>query len=210
MAKLQSLRGQVYDVILDRIKNGYYANGEKLLEESLMEEFEISRTPIREAFLLLAANGFVENRSRKGFFVKRVTTDEYRENYQIIGHLDALAAKLAVENLSESDFDALDALLKEIDTALDNNDFDLYDKLQSDFHNFYRDKCGNSQLINLLKSMNSKYLSIMELSTETINHNALCRKYNEQHKAISAAFRNRDVSALTETVIKHWTEQYFD
>ena len=71
MAKVKSLVDQVYEYIIEKIKLGELAEGEKIDEAGLINEIGTSRTPIREALLLLAADRVLDNVPRKGFFVKK-------------------------------------------------------------------------------------------------------------------------------------------
>ena len=65
-------------------------------DRQICDALGVSRTPVREALIQLAADGYLENVPRKGFYVKRVTEDSAREIVEIIGPLDGRAALLAL------------------------------------------------------------------------------------------------------------------
>ena len=205
MAKLQSLRGQIYDLLLDRIKTGYYPNEEKLNEEALMEEFGISRTPIREAFIQLAANGFLENRSRKGFYVKTISLQEVNENYGIVARLDAYAAELAFDNLTRNDYAEMQSCIDSMNVSIEAGDYNAYDAAQAEFHSIYLKKCGNRQLIELVQSLNSKFVSTVVLYPDQANLKQHCLEYNKQHLDILTQFRDGTVESAVDAVFRHWS-----
>ncbi len=67
-----SLKDHVYNYISQAINEGRLKPNEKINEKMIMEDLNISRTPVREAFLELSVEGYLENVPRKGFHVKRV------------------------------------------------------------------------------------------------------------------------------------------
>ena len=92
----RSLKDHVYNHIVDLIDGGTLADDHKISEQQICDALGVSRTPVREALIQLAADGYLENVPRKGFYVKRVTEDSAREIVEIIGPLDGRAALLAV------------------------------------------------------------------------------------------------------------------
>ena len=69
----RSLKDHVYNHIVDLIDGGTLADDHKISEQQICDALGVSRTPVREALIQLAADGYLENVPRKGFYVKRVT-----------------------------------------------------------------------------------------------------------------------------------------
>ena len=99
----RSLKGHVYDYIVDLIDGGALADDHKISEQQICEALGVSRTPVREALIQLASDGYLENVPRKGFYVKSVTEDSAREIVEVIGPLDGRAALLAVDRMTDED-----------------------------------------------------------------------------------------------------------
>ena len=77
--EFRSLKDHVYDYIADLIDGRTLGDDHKVSEQQICDALGVSRTPVREALIQLAADGYLENVPRKGFYVKRVTEDSARE-----------------------------------------------------------------------------------------------------------------------------------
>ena len=82
--EFRSLKDHVYDYIADLIDGGTLGDDHKISEQQICDALGVSRTPVREALIQLAADGYLENVPRKGFYVKRVTEDSAREIVEVI------------------------------------------------------------------------------------------------------------------------------
>lgn len=109
MRKLKTISEQVYDYIIEKLTNGEFIPGQKLTEADILKELDISRTPVRDAFLQLASDGVLVSVPRKGYFIKEYNEETALEDWQIIGRLDSYAAELALDNLTEDDYDSMRA-----------------------------------------------------------------------------------------------------
>ena len=119
MVKIKSSSEQVYDYIVHEIEIGNYGSGKRLSEAELMEIFGVSRTPIREALIRLAADGIIDNNSRKGFFVRHLERKDVWENYFIIACLDSYAEVLALDSITEKDIEKMETLELGMELAIE-------------------------------------------------------------------------------------------
>ena len=209
MKKLKTISEQVYDYIIEKITNGEFQPGQRLTEADLLQELDISRTPVRDAFLQLASDGVLVSVPRKGYFIKEYDEETANEDWQIIARLDAYAAELAVNNLTNEDYDEMQSCIEQMDSAISGNDIAAYNSLQHKFHDIYLNKCGSKRLIEELHSLlhgvsrASAFLSLMEgvqESTKTIN---------ESHKNLLELFKQKDLKPLTDAIIDHWTNSSY-
>src|SRR5438034_138779 len=99
-------------VIEEAIVSGELAPGTVLRQEQLSEQFNVSRTPIREALRRLAALGLVSFVPNRGVRVRTLSRDELREAFLVRAELESLATELAVPRMTEEDLAALDAAEK--------------------------------------------------------------------------------------------------
>ena len=77
--KSKSMREKVYDVLKEMIIEGKIAQGERIIETEYSEQFQISRTPIREALRMLELEGLVVSNAKGGVLVKKFTQEEIAE-----------------------------------------------------------------------------------------------------------------------------------
>src|SRR3954454_17732051 len=82
-----------------RVLSGEFPSGTRLRQETLAEEFGVSRTPVREALRKLQATGLVELQPNRGALVRGLSLREIRDAYEVRAELEALAAELAAERI---------------------------------------------------------------------------------------------------------------
>ncbi|MAF31242.1 MAG: hypothetical protein CMF60_03460 [Magnetococcales bacterium] len=98
MAKtVSNLDEQVRESLRNRIVSGDLAGGAHLSELKLSKEFNVSRTPIREALCALAADGLIEMVPHRGAFVRTFSENEQQDSQMIYSQLISLATRTAVE-----------------------------------------------------------------------------------------------------------------
>lgn len=105
-----SLHAEVAVLLRDQIFAGTLAPGSFIDEAALCESLKISRTPLREALKVLAAEGLVRHEPRRGSFVNQVTEQDLDEIFPVIALLEGRCAFEAARNASDADIAALDTL----------------------------------------------------------------------------------------------------
>lgn len=95
--------------IREAILQGQLAAGQRLKEEQLSRELEISRTPVREALLILQAEGLVVLESKRGATVRSYSVEELDDMYQMRALLEGAAARQAAMRVTDEDLEILEA-----------------------------------------------------------------------------------------------------
>ena len=209
MERFKSLKDHVYEYIEEQIIKGTLLPGERINENTICEELDISRTPVREALIQLTAEGILESKARKGFIIKAVQEKEVVEYYAVIGVLDGFAAQLACPLLTEKDFADLDFYVDAMDLAIKNENFEMYRKQQALFHQIYLDLCGNNALINTLSKVKSKLFQKPYKNDPEGKMKEILYATNEDHRQIVKLFRARDAEGLFRYLSQtHWTPVY--
>ncbi len=96
----RSLPEQIAARLAERILNGAYAPGERIREEALAAEFEVSRGPAREALRMLEKDGLITILARRGAMVTKLSVDEVREIFEIRAVLNGLRDRSVAESSS--------------------------------------------------------------------------------------------------------------
>lgn len=203
MVKIKTSSEQVYDHIVHQIEIGNLQPGERLSESELMETFNVSRTPIREALIMLSTDGIISS-GRKGFFVRGFDRKDVLENYFIIACLDSYAASLAMDRLTEEDFRKMETIAMRLQISIDQENYELYHDEQVKFHDVYFDKCGNGHLVELIRSLQHKYVRTSWFLKEESSQADWLTRVNQDHWTIIDCFRKKDEGRLKETVFAHW------
>jgi len=200
-----SLKDHVYRYISDRINSGTLHSGDKLNELQVCEELKISRTPVREALVQLASDGYLDFLPRRGFRVKELDLTRVRELYEVIGTLDGRAAALCIDRMREDDLARMDALAREMDAAIEAEQGDRYYELQIAFHDVYLDRCENSELVALLQRLKKSFIRKYYLFENPGNEWEVIRETNREHYEMLRLFRARKADVLERYVRDvHW------
>lgn len=209
MNRYKSLKDHVYGYIAEKINDGSLSRDQWIDEQLICEELKISRTPVREALIQLATEGYLENLPRRGFIVCGVDEKKARELYMIIGRLDGLAAALALDYLTPKEINMMKILITSMDQAIDNKETDIYYKLQLEFHNVYINLCRNENLMRLLNQLRKNFIrqsyADIKGENETLELFDLLKKINEHHKAIVEIFERKDKDEIERFIRDvHW------
>lgn len=182
------------------ILTGSYANDARLDELRLAEQFEVSRTPIREALQMLAASGLVELIPRRGAFVRHPGFVELVEMFEVMAELECLCGRLAARRLT----DALLANLKEAEggcvMALENGDTDAYYWANEQFHNLMYQASGNSFLTGEAQRLHKRLQPFRRLQLRVRGR---MRQSMDEHKAILAALEAGDAETTGRILRDH-------
>lgn len=107
-------QGSLHDAAAGRIRalieDGQLAPGSRIPEKRLCAEFGVSRTPLREALKVLAAEGLVELLPNRGARVVRLTRDMLEDTFAVMGSLEALSGELACQRITEAELAEVQAL----------------------------------------------------------------------------------------------------
>jgi len=209
MQQYLSLKDHVYNYISDKIREGSLKPDEKINEKIIMDDLGISRTPVREALIQLATEGYLENIPRKGFIVKPVDTNKSKEIYALLGALDAFASELAFEHISKQDIIRMEALSKQMVVAIDTYDFKAYYKLQTDFHDVYISKCHNEELINTMNLLRKKFIRQTYNDDDLEKMKEILYHTNEEHIEIAKLFKEDSYESVSKFLkYSHWNLSY--
>jgi DNA-binding GntR family transcriptional regulator len=141
---------QAYSIIRERIFNGTYVPGYRLVIDALARELGISPVPIREAIRRLEAEGWVEYRPNAGAQVAAVDASKYEEEMSVLALLEGYATALALPHLSKDDVKHLRELNASMYNALQSADIPTFSRLNKTFHFFIYNRSQNSYLVELL------------------------------------------------------------
>ena len=109
---------EVINSIITAIATGELKSGEKIIEQTIATEMNISRAPIREAIRELAAQGIVEYIPKKGATVATLNKKSIEETYSLRALLEGMAVRLAIDNMTKEDIQTLTSLSKTMTESL--------------------------------------------------------------------------------------------
>lgn len=205
VALQRPLKEHVYDYIAARIESGELSAGDRVSEQTICDAMGVSRTPVREALIQLASDGYLDNQPRRGFRVRGFDCQNAIEVFEIMGPLDGQAAFLACPLLTEDDVAQLRFHVGSMDLAIDSGLITKYDDIQREFHRTYTQRCGNARLIKLIDQMERHFIKRDYGSVEQETARELLRKANAEHRRILELFEAKDADGLRSYIRDtHW------
>jgi DNA-binding GntR family transcriptional regulator len=145
----------VAEVIRKAIVEGELGAGERLKEDELARELNVSRTPIREALLLLQADGLVQAVPRRGAVVRSYGLEELAEMYELRALLEGSAAKRAAARMTPEQVEVLRGSCQRFTKIASRADADVKELVQENmfFHNAIHDATDSPRLVEMLRSV---------------------------------------------------------
>jgi len=177
---------EVYCQLKQRILLGDLEPGTALQEKGLAEEFNVSRTPIREALIRLESDGLVRIVPKQGVYVSEITHKSFRDAYEIRYLLIAVAGKLAAQRMTDEELDRLEAI---VDRLKGETRIKMIQALDMEFHDNLNCSSHNSLLAETLQRLRS-FMPRIWVTTHADTE--YFSRTIEEHQKITKALRERD------------------
>jgi len=197
-----NLRERIKDVILQRILDGDYEPGARLVETRIAQELGVSQAPVREALRDLEQLGCIVHEPFRGCSVRAFSAEELIEAFPVRAALEALAARLAADRITEAELLQLAELLDTMHAAAARDDAHDQSQANAAFHATIVRAAGNPTLErqwSFLEPFSRTYISVSQPGLDL-------RTLSERHVPILDALRARDADAAAEAMHKHLME----
>ena len=182
------------------IVTGKIRAGERLEELDIANRFGVSRTPVREALMMLEAINLVERRPRRGAIVKGITLKRLLQMLEALAELEAVAGKLAARRGQTSEVAEIRAALAALDEAEDDSNPDAYYTANIRFHRAIYTASGNDELTRVTE----EFAERMEPFLRTQHHSAgWIEKSRKEHKQILEAIESHDSETAYNLLLEH-------
>ncbi|MGR7949148.1 GntR family transcriptional regulator [Alcaligenes sp. RM2] len=197
---------EIADEILRRIQSGHYRPGDSLSQYELAEEFQTSRTPVREALRFLEARRVTSLTKTGRTIVAIPSAKSIREAFQIRAELEGLAAQLAVDWIKDSDLEILmqhqSDYARTLRTRVRSEEGSEWLQHNRSFHDLITITSHNERLHELIQELQNDSVS-SALSFASKMPPRLMEENILEHEAIIAALADRNGTAAREAMTEH-------
>lgn len=194
------LHDEVVSRLRDMIVDGRLAAGGRISERALCASFGISRTPLREALKVLAAEGLVELLPNRGAMVRTVSAQEARDMLELMGGLESFAAPLACARGSESEIAAIARLHETMRRHFERGERHEYFALNQRIHSAIIGLAGNASLAQMHASLGARMRRIRYVGNDVP---AQWEGAMRDHEEIMQALAARDGARLAAALARH-------
>jgi DNA-binding GntR family transcriptional regulator len=191
-----SLREQVVEQIRTAIIEGRLKPNDHVVEQALTQQLRVSRTPVREALILLEREGLIVASRNRGCFVRVFTQADVISIFSMRTTLENFAAELIINKMTAEEHDHLDALIELQRQHIERGDFKSVRSTDMSFHRFLIERSKHPLLIRSWSELVAQIAALLYVRAEALPD------YDEylavrDHQAIVDAYRRRDIHALT-------------
>lgn len=194
------LHEQVAARLRQMLVEGQIAPGAKLNERALCEVLHISRTPLREAIKMLAAEGLVELLPNRGSVAVKLDAHDVRHTFEVMAALEALSGRLAAERITDTELAEIQALHFEMRAAHARQDLSRYYQLNAAIHRAINVAARNPVLTHTYNQVNARLQALRFRSNQD---GEKWRRAVQEHEAMIAALEARDGDALARVLTEH-------
>ncbi|MEM6986321.1 MAG: GntR family transcriptional regulator [Pseudomonadota bacterium] len=165
--------------------------GSNHLETELADRLDMSRTPVREALLVLEGQGLLKVVPRRGVRILPVSPDDMREIYDVLTAIEALAARKAAEaGYSGDDLSELVKAIDNMDAAIAREDREAWAVADEAFHRELVRLANNTRVMDIFDRMSDQ---VRRAKAVTLHVRPLPVQSNADHRAVYEAIRAGDV-----------------
>lgn len=183
------LREVVFESLREAIINGNLRPGERLMEVQLAEELGVSRTPVREAIRKLEIEGLVVMLARRGAYVAGISVKDIADVFEVRAALEALAASLAAERITDEELEDLERSLVGISGVSDAQDINVIVAQDTHFHDVIYRASRNNRLMLIISHLQDQ---LQRFRITTLSRPGRTREAVEEHKKIVEAISERN------------------
>jgi DNA-binding GntR family transcriptional regulator len=182
------------------IIEGTLPPGARLNERELSERLGVSRTPLREAFRMLAGDGLLVQLPNRGAQVVALSAEDASHAFDVMASLEGLAGELAAARVTDADISDLRALQAEMETAHARKDLPAYYRVNRAIHDRLNAIAANPVLTHTYRVLNTRLHALRFRSNFNV---AKWNKAVAEHRDMIAALAARDGAALRDLLIRH-------
>ncbi len=194
-----NLRERIKGVILQRILDGEYPPGARIVETRIAHELGVSQAPVREALRDLEQLGCIVHEPFRGCSVRAFSAAELLEAFPVRAALEALAARLAADRITEPELLELAERLETMRAAARRGDVHGQSQANASFHATIVRAARNATLErqwSILEPFSRTYISVSQPGLDLL-------ALSERHVPILEALRARDASAAGDAMHRH-------
>lgn len=195
-----SLHEQVAQRLRQMLVENQIAPGAKLNERELAEVLQVSRTPLREAIKMLAAEGLVELLPNRGAIAVELSEADVLNTFEVMAGLEALSGELAAKRITDAELAEIRATHFEMLAAYTRRDLPAYYRLNSQIHRAINHAAKNGVLSATYNQVNARLQALRFRSNQD---EAKWKQAMAEHDRMIDALGKRDAAAMRKVLGEH-------
>lgn len=195
-----ALHEQVAQRLRQMLVEGHIASGAKLNERELSEELKVSRTPLREAIKMLAAEGLVELLPNRGAIAVELSEADILNTFEVMAGLEGQSGELAAQRITESELAEITAMHYEMLAAYTRRDLSNYYRLNAAIHRAINAAARNPVLTATYNQVNARLQALRFRSNQD---GEKWKRAMQEHEQMVEALRAHDPVSMRAILLAH-------
>jgi len=195
-----ALHEQVAQRLRQMLVEGRIAPGAKLNERELAEGLNVSRTPLREAIKMLAAEGLVELLPNRGAIAVSLTEDDILNTFEVMAGLEGQAGELAAQRVTPEELAEIQAMQFEMMAAYTRRDLSAYYAINARIHAAIAAAAKNPVLVAVYQQVNARLQALRFRSNQD---GEKWKRAVKEHEKMIEALVAHDGNAMREILQQH-------
>jgi DNA-binding GntR family transcriptional regulator len=195
-----ALHEQVAQRLRTMLVEGQIAPGAKLNERELSQVLQVSRTPLREAIKMLAAEGLVELLPNRGAIAVSLSEADVLHTFEVMAGLEALNGELAAQRITDAELAEIKAMHFEMMAAYTRADLSNYYRLNAQIHRAINAAAKNPVLTATYNQVNARLQALRFRSNQD---GAKWKRAMKEHEKMVDALQARDPVAMRNLLLLH-------
>lgn len=194
------LHDQVAMRLRTMLVEGRISPGAKLNERELCELLQVSRTPLREAIKLLAAEGLVDLLPNRGAIAVQLTEADVIDTFEVLADLEGLSGELAARRITDAELAELRAMHYEMMACFSRQDLSGYYRLNARIHDAINAAAKNAVLTKTYRAINAR---VQNLRFSTNQDGVKWKQAVKEHERMVEALAEHDGQAMRALMVEH-------
>lgn len=193
-----------YQILKENILNLEFKPGEELKEVRIAEILEMSRTPIREALILLKHDKLIETFPQSGTFVTKIDSKNFKYGRMLRIFVETKILEMACKNFSDYSQQELEENMKKQKRLIETTrDYREFRKLDKEFHEIIARGVGYSDFLDIMTTNFYDYIRVRELNSGyELKDNIMY----EGHQKIYEVLKNRNLEEAEGAILNHFSK----
>ena len=194
----------LYQEVAERLRQRIFAHeltpGTWIDEQKLAEQYGISRTPLREALKVLASEGLVELKPRRGCYVTEISRQDLDDIFPLMAMLEGRCAADAVRRAKPADIRALRATHDRLEAAARDGQITAFFEANQAFHRQIQELADNRWLLSVIQDLR-KVLKLSRLHSLSLE--GRLQQSLDEHRLIISAFEDNNAELAEKLMHDH-------
>jgi DNA-binding GntR family transcriptional regulator len=194
----------LYEEVAERLRTSIFSHefapGDWVDEQALAIQYGISRTPMREAIKVLAAEGLITMKMRRGAYVTEVSKSDLSQIFTVLALLEGQACREVTKIATERELEDLDSLHLKLERSAADRDLDLFFAINQQFHDKIQEICANPWMQRVIHDLR-KVLKLQR--RDSLSKRGRLESSLIEHRKILSALLARDADLAEKLMKEH-------